>query len=1668
MKKIYLVLFLMVSTLVASAQCSYDSLIYETGAGIWNPVYSSFNNTVFMRGVFADTARITGGPTYVDNANPGVGQYIAQYDTLGNFINAFQLTSISGTFYYYYPSLATAGSNLYYAASYGYNGLTYIDLFSTNFSGITNWVQTFQGSDTLAGGIFNGQTSTAQITDIQLKQDSLLLLSGAFSDSLIVGLDTLASPNNPSISNFFVTSYDTAGNYKWSMQSDGSTGESKIYRLRVDANGNILIGGVFTGDTLKWGGQSFPLPSQSSAAPNFFIGKLDGNGVPQWFHFGNSNQYSAVYAMELDGLDNVYISGYKNTSKTYKYLAKYDPAGNQLWENDYGIGASFDGVGLAVRDTAVYVTTGNNVEAQWVVNDQVDASLPPLKGEYLVKFDPSGNFKWLSAINASPYGATPWLGKDILALANNSGSKGIGMELINVAQHPVPIAHIAAPSGLILGSAQLSAYQGSGYTYQWYRNDTLIAGINTPTYTPLSTGDYKVEVQNGNGCGDFSNVLSVISSPTAASDSLALVDLYNATSGANWSSASGWLSGPVSSWEGVTVTAGRVTQLFLDNHNLRGTLPSSFWNLTSLKEFRLWGNPYLALQLNAAISNMQQLQVLDFGGSFVTGSIPLEIGTLDSLREIQLYGSSLSGTLPSEIGNLSGLQILSIGGGSTPTTISGTIPSSYSNLTNLKELHLDNNQLTGAVSDTIWQLPNLERISVNGNVELDANLPSNLGSLTQLKALGISKSKPIGGPIPSAFFQLTNLEVLDAGGQGFTGNIPASIQNLTKLKQLWLWSNKLSGAVPTEITTLDSLQNIGLNWNFLDSLPDLSGMSNLQQLTVDHNYLDWTDIVPNIGVPNATFFPVFPLANKDIITKKVAIGGSGSVTTAVQGPGTNYQWYYNNNTIVPGATSATLTLTNFSIAKAGYYRCRTTNSVAPGAVISSEAFYLTPDEPTKSWYVDNRPGTLADFRSLSDAVAKTNAGDTIYVAGSKNPYDTNAGTTYLNTPRVIFGPGIILSANPKTQVNKDSAVVDFNLVLQKGSDGSIIQGLTFHKNLYLNSGYYKLGDTLTNVLIKGNHFLSEDPYTFAIYLISHQKNIEITNNFRGYVAFGGSDATSPTPYEAAYYADINIHHNLGMNISNTAGNPDIIPKYNGMVNISIEHNVLDTLSGFSGVSIKNNVIKLDQTSGNFEGFNLTTDYTSGGVFQNNSGNFSADNDFKLSATSPAIGAGESGTDIGAFGGATPFILSGLPPIPAVYDAAVGNTLEVSLSAKDNDSSASNIDKMFYTLVKGGKVVNRIYKASGFTPQNDISLAFRPSPKGLVPDSTYLLYLVAIDANGIKSHRTILPYKAISANISGAVTDKATVPVNNGFVRLFAINKYSGRYDTTAVYDLNNGNTYAFNKVILGDYIMLADPDTISYPNLLPTYLGNTIDWQLADTIALTGDTSNVVIQNETVPTVANPGTSLVYGAVTQNLSEDTVLRVRPVGAARGAGVSIRRRGVSVRDHNPGLRLLGGASTELVAYVKTDDKGNFTFPDLAAGDYQINVDFPGVPVDTSSYTIFTLTGEKGENLELSATITDDAITVEKVKYLGIGDRQLVEAMRVYPNPTTTTVTLMADFAQLKRPSVAIYNLQGGEMVRKDIAAGDKAQLDVKDYPSGVYLLKVYENGQAIGMAKFVKK
>ena len=302
----------------------------------------------------------------------------------------------------------------------------------------------------------------------------------------------------------------------------------------------------------------------------------------------------------------------------------------------------------------------------------------------------------------------------------------------------------------------------------------------------------------------------VVPEPAAPDERAVLIDFYNATNGANWTSSTNWNSGaPLDAWHGVdTDSNGRVTRLYLTRNGLVGSIPSSLGSLTNLEGLGLADNQ-LTGSIPSSLGSLTNLEELWLYGNQLTGSIPSSLGSLTNLRLLVLWENQLTGSIPSSLGSLTNLEEL----GLADNQLTGSIPSSLGSLTNLQHLSLYRNQLTGSIPSSLGSLTNLQHLNPSGN-QLTGSIPSSLGSLTNLSFLNLSANRLVGS-IPSSLGSLTNLEELGLADNQLTGSIPSSLGNLTNLESLALSRNQLTGSIPSSLGSLTNLELLRLHSNQL-------------------------------------------------------------------------------------------------------------------------------------------------------------------------------------------------------------------------------------------------------------------------------------------------------------------------------------------------------------------------------------------------------------------------------------------------------------------------------------------------------------------------------------------------------------------------------------------------------------------------------------------------------------------------------------------------------------------------------------------------------------------------------------------------------------------------------------------------------------------------------------
>ena len=146
--------------------------------------------------------------------------------------------------------------------------------------------------------------------------------------------------------------------------------------------------------------------------------------------------------------------------------------------------------------------------------------------------------------------------------------------------------------------------------------------------------------------------------------------------------------------------------------------------------------------------------------------------------------------------------------------LDGVFPQTLWNMTSLEVADLHGNDFVGKIPDLYQTHEKMTFFAVQDN-SLEANLPSNIQFLPNLKHLDISANK-MNMSFPENMSSLTNLVSLYTGINGFGQHpIPEFVQSLTNLKELSMKQNQLTGEIPDYFGQLTNLHVLDLDFNEL-------------------------------------------------------------------------------------------------------------------------------------------------------------------------------------------------------------------------------------------------------------------------------------------------------------------------------------------------------------------------------------------------------------------------------------------------------------------------------------------------------------------------------------------------------------------------------------------------------------------------------------------------------------------------------------------------------------------------------------------------------------------------------------------------------------------------------------------------------------------------------------
>ena len=328
-----------------------------------------------------------------------------------------------------------------------------------------------------------------------------------------------------------------------------------------------------------------------------------------------------------------------------------------------------------------------------------------------------------------------------------------------------------------------SQTEGNFNNYQWYKDQTPIAGATNWNYTitsavPSDAGIYVCQVTN-----TVANRLTIERNPITLevagfvnpTDSLALVTIFEETGGPTTWIRPWILTDPIATWEGVTIVGDKVRELDLSSRNMRGVLPNVFDD-----DF------------------FSELRYLSFFDNNLEGQIPVSIGAITTLTYLDLDKNQFEGSVPASFGELINLQSLWLSRNNLTS-----LPNEIGNMVGLRTLYLNDNKFT--------------------------SLPETIGNLSELLVLNVSDNELLG--LPNSITNLRKLVQFYAN-RNYISALPPNIQNLVALTVFEINTNNLT-ALPNEFLQLSSLSRFRVSENELE-FDDLLPYSNQTYSVFDY------------------------------------------------------------------------------------------------------------------------------------------------------------------------------------------------------------------------------------------------------------------------------------------------------------------------------------------------------------------------------------------------------------------------------------------------------------------------------------------------------------------------------------------------------------------------------------------------------------------------------------------------------------------------------------------------------------------------------------------------------------------------------------------------------------------------------------------------------------------
>jgi Leucine-rich repeat (LRR) protein len=900
-------------------------------------------------------------------------------------------------------------------------------------------------------------------------------------------------------------------------------------------------------------------------------------------------------------------------------------------------------------------------------------------------------------------------------------------------------------------------------------------------------------------------------------------------------------------------------------------------------------------------------------------------------------------------------------------------------------------------------------------------------------------------------FRVTGLSL---AGNNLNGVLPPELGDLNFLTTLNLSGNLLSGSVPISFVNLLRLTQLELQNNNLTELPDLSDIPTFSELNIAGNKFTFEDIEPNVSVAGFIYSPQQNVVAGGVV--KVDLGADLQLDVVVGGSANTYQWR-KNSVPLGGATSASYQKANVVLSDGGTYDLQVNNTLAPALTLSTFPFTVSI----------NTPVAAADSLAL---VALYNA-----TAGPSWKVNTNwlTGPVYdWHGIDVINGEVVAIELEDNNLVgaipsplNTLTDLTLINLSRNKITALPTLTGLSVLTTFNVVQNQLQFGSLEPNIALGGFVYAPQDSLDATVSVLreigtSQTFNVAVSGTANSYT---WKKDNAVLPAQAANTLTLSNLSLLDDGVYRLEATNSTVPgltlysrkKIIRMSSIRRDSLALSALYQSTGGNAWTNRTNWNVTplrSGNWFGVTVASNRVTGVNLSNNN----------LVGRVPAAMA-----DLRIV---TALNLSGnkLTQLPDLRDLASVATLNVSNNNLDFSSLIANagISGINYqnqadigvpldTLADVGATVRFRVKspAAGNVYQwkrNGVLVSGQTTDQVTIASLSRAMmgdYVMEITNPGVPNLTLRSAPKRVRAvaTLTGKVFETASLPVTRGQILIFKITP-AGSYDTLALKPAIGSDGSYSARVILDDYLLLANADAAAFPDDLPTYYKNTIFWEEADKLVVEGNQSGLDIRMQKKPTIRPQGTGSIFGYFENRQVEG---RTNANERVAKAGASVRRRTRIQRPKEDQLTL--------VTYLFTNDQGEFDFTNLEEGEYLINLQYPGYPMDERSFINIFIGKGADRRINVEALIQANKITVNRIAITGWdeGDAEF----SVYPNPASLYINIRN---HLQQPGLAVLitNALGQRVLQQSMLTNGDTSVKVDGLTEGIYQVHIMSGGQQV--------